>query len=621
MNRQFSLRVGTLSLILVSAATVHGQLSQSFVGDFPDLGGLNQEYLLSNAAVWEENGYVTVTPGEGGLNGGFFTNAIGKGSYESLQISFDLRLSETSENGGADGYGFALLPTEIYGSSITGNNPAFSEEVNLTGAFGLGFDTFDNNDADRIPIDETVPDAATGDRFNESSISVHWDGNLLGSIYGPAQDPPFNLEVMTGSSNFNVNLFIVPIAGDSAVTLTLTNLDSGDTLVPFANLEMPGMDIQDYRIGFRGRTGGAWNKQEVGNVTIIEDEGDPIVLTLGEPGVIPRPSLVDGGTPFFGLGAEGRHASGEGPLLQADGEPVGEVDGYLSLTQALGAEQNFITFASTENGTRLGLGGRTGGAADDYQIDNVEQTSTASKITTEFDFRAIRGSGADGFSVVMVNSEDYPDDETPVVGTATVEGWNVAEEPLISGGLGVGFKTFENEELRLRYDGQELETVEEPTVQIVNGEWQHVTLVTEACERDAAEGLCVTMTMEGFDSSGDAATDVPFNDVFIAGASLGNLVIGGGGELAGDITGDGKVDAADLNIIGINWQTAVDVNTNGDVDGSGFVDAADLNVIGINWQKSIGDAAATAAVPEPVGASLALFGALGALAFRRRNRV
>lgn len=62
----------------------------------------------------------------------------------------------------------------------------------------------------------------------------------------------------------------------------------------------------------------------------------------------------------------------------------------------------------------------------------------------------------------------------------------------------------------------------------------------------------------------------------------------------GDITEDGIVNAADLNVIGLNWQQSVDGFEYGDVTGDGFVDVADLNVIGLNWQSP-----AFAPVPEP----------------------
>lgn len=71
-------------------------------------------------------------------------------------------------------------------------------------------------------------------------------------------------------------------------------------------------------------------------------------------------------------------------------------------------------------------------------------------------------------------------------------------------------------------------------------------------------------------------------------------------DVPGDANGDGQVNAADLNVLGGNWQMDV---TNGIADGDfnedGFVDASDLNILGGNWQFGVGAAALNATVPEP----------------------
>ena len=72
----------------------------------------------------------------------------------------------------------------------------------------------------------------------------------------------------------------------------------------------------------------------------------------------------------------------------------------------------------------------------------------------------------------------------------------------------------------------------------------------------------------------------------------------------GDTDLDGDVDAADLNIVGSNWQT-VDATSwgQGDFNADGRVDPADLNVLGINWQHGV-DQIPVMGVPEPSNASL-----------------
>ncbi len=85
-------------------------------------------------------------------------------------------------------------------------------------------------------------------------------------------------------------------------------------------------------------------------------------------------------------------------------------------------------------------------------------------------------------------------------------------------------------------------------------------------------------------------------------------------EIPGDANGDGRVDAADLNVVGINWQMGNKTRAEGDFTGDGFVDAADLNILGINWLTGVPPAAA---VPEPSTCSLLMLAMLMGLCRRR----
>lgn len=66
----------------------------------------------------------------------------------------------------------------------------------------------------------------------------------------------------------------------------------------------------------------------------------------------------------------------------------------------------------------------------------------------------------------------------------------------------------------------------------------------------------------------------------------------------GDANLDGRVDASDLNAVGVSWLTEGNVWTSGDFDGDGYVGIGDLNVLGIAWNSSV-EVAETTAVPEP----------------------
>jgi hypothetical protein len=69
----------------------------------------------------------------------------------------------------------------------------------------------------------------------------------------------------------------------------------------------------------------------------------------------------------------------------------------------------------------------------------------------------------------------------------------------------------------------------------------------------------------------------------------------------GDASLDGKVDIADLGIVGTNWQGTGKSWEQGDFNGDGIVDIIDLGIVGTNWQFGAGG------VPsweEPLAASI-----------------
>ncbi|HEY7090322.1 MAG TPA: endonuclease/exonuclease/phosphatase family protein [Tepidisphaeraceae bacterium] len=97
----------------------------------------------------------------------------------------------------------------------------------------------------------------------------------------------------------------------------------------------------------------------------------------------------------------------------------------------------------------------------------------------------------------------------------------------------------------------------------------------------------------------------------------------------GDANLDGVVDAADLGLLAMHWQTS-GVWTDGDFNYSGFVDVNDLSLLASNWQAGIGtplssplgDALAALGLPPPVPepSSISLIALTAALASPRRRR-
>ena len=59
----------------------------------------------------------------------------------------------------------------------------------------------------------------------------------------------------------------------------------------------------------------------------------------------------------------------------------------------------------------------------------------------------------------------------------------------------------------------------------------------------------------------------------------------GAGSKAGDVDGNGVVNALDLSVLAKNWQAKNATRAQGDLDGNGVVNALDLSILANNWGK------------------------------------
>jgi hypothetical protein len=85
-----------------------------------------------------------------------------------------------------------------------------------------------------------------------------------------------------------------------------------------------------------------------------------------------------------------------------------------------------------------------------------------------------------------------------------------------------------------------------------------------------------------FDLTGDAVVNSADLDVWLTLAGNENLA-SSESYVAGDANLDGKVDASDLNVIGVNWLQSVNGWCHGDFTADGVVNANDLNQLGLHW--------------------------------------
>ena len=141
----------------------------------------------------------------------------------------------------------------------------------------------------------------------------------------------------------------------------------------------------------------------------------------------------------------------------------------------------------------------------------------------------------------------------------------------------------------------------------------------QLCDRTDINRLMNDAATGGMDTdlNADGIVDDVDRDQWLVLAGVENGFAGP--LLVGDSDLSGTVDAIDLNALALSWQGADDHNwTSGNfsVTGGPGVNAGDLNALALNWRAS--SAAASQAVPEPVGAGWMLLALALSLRCRRK---
>lgn len=181
------------------------------------------------------------------------------GAASEIVVDFDLRF--TPATGRADGLGFALLATSVWGTSGGVGAPAapfVAEEPSFSSSLGIGFDIFQSDDLADV---------------DDNHLSIHFNETRLAEI---SVNDLFDLG---GGKWFHVRIHVHFGAGSSELTVELTSC-SGRPVVLIDRFPVPGMSAYEARAYFAARSGGLTADFDLDNVRVVFRDSPPEILSF-----------------------------------------------------------------------------------------------------------------------------------------------------------------------------------------------------------------------------------------------------------------------------------------------------------------------------------------------------
>jgi hypothetical protein len=203
--------------------------------------------------------FLRITPPVNTLLNGVYFDRTMTGTVSTVLINFDFRM--IPGGGKADGLGFAFLNTANHGA--TGGGPSFTEDPNVPGAIGVGFDIYNNG-----------PTAAEP---NDNHVSLHFNG----AVAAPnSVIPSFSL----ANGRFNRAQITIRFEGGRAFVTVKVTPDilgnAGPTETLFDNFQINNVAPYVGRLAFTARTGGQNAAHDIDNVNAIYGGPIPVPGTL-----------------------------------------------------------------------------------------------------------------------------------------------------------------------------------------------------------------------------------------------------------------------------------------------------------------------------------------------------
>jgi Bacterial lectin len=208
------------------------------------------------------------------------------GPSSHIVVDFDFRIGGTPDNGNpdnhADGMGFVLLNTDVYGQ--TGAGPAIDDEAQRINAhrdnsFGFALDTWDNGpapphggtptyDPDNNHVGLTY---IGGGNDGPGGTSILLETSLTPFGYnlhrGEPPEKPFD-DTATQFDHFNLKLDYDSKGATVTLTITPSPQLGIAPFTPINGLVIGGAKPHEVRAAFGAHTGGSTDNHDIANVNI-----------------------------------------------------------------------------------------------------------------------------------------------------------------------------------------------------------------------------------------------------------------------------------------------------------------------------------------------------------------